>query len=136
MSHLVVKSNVRNRTILLDGKHAVVFDAKGEGKLPVHLRALFEREMIMKPGRFSIVEKKPEPAVEVAPVPVVVAPVVEKPVVMKPEKVEEPKEPEKVEEEPAVEVSKVDLSFLAEETPKPVSKKASKKIQKELTNGS
>jgi len=131
MSHLLVKSNVRNRTILLDGKHAVVFDAKGEGKLPVHLRELFEREMVMKPGRFSIVEKKPVPVVEVAPVPVVVAPVV-----VKPEKVEEPKEPEKVEEVPAVEPSKVDLSFLAEKAPKPVSKKASKKIQKELTNGS
>lgn len=118
MNHLNITSNVRNRTILLDGKYPVVFDAKGEGKLPVHLRELFEREMRMKPGRFSIVEEVP---VVVAPEPAMATSAVN----------EEPRS-EKIEEVPT---AKVDLSFLTD-TPKSEVKKASKKRLKEQSNGS
>lgn len=111
MSDLKVKSNVGGRVLLLDGRHPVKFDAKGIGRCPAHLRALLEREMIMKPGRFTIIEE------EVAPE---VAPVVEAPVVA------EEVAPEPVAE--AVEIpADIDQSFLAadETTVKPA--KASKK---------
>lgn len=114
MSDVKVKSNVKNRTILLDGRFPVVFDAEGFGKVPAHLMPHFEREQMMKPGRFSVVEEKSE-VVEVAP-PVEVPAVVE----AAPAKVEEVPAPK--EEVPAG----VDQSFLAEEPVEPV-KKASKK---------
>ncbi len=109
MSDLKVRSNVKNRTILLDGRFPLVFDAEGFGKMPAHLLPLLEREMTMKPGRFSVVSEE----APVAPVPV------EVPVEAPPAKVEE----EKVEE--AVPAG-LDQNFLAEEPSEPV-KKASKK---------
>lgn len=109
MSDLKVKSNVKNRTILLDGRFPLVFDDKGFGKMPAHLLPALELEMKMKPGRFSIVNDAP------------VAPVMEAPV-------EAAVEVEKVEEVQApVELPQnVDQSFLTEEPVKPA-KKASKK---------
>lgn len=113
MTNLKVRSNVRNRTILLDGRFPIVFGSDGHGSCPAHLRELFEREMAMKPGRFSIVVEEPvvEPELEV------VVPVVEEvAVVERAPVVEEP-----VEEVPAT----IDQSFLTDEPAKPV--KASKK---------
>lgn len=108
MSDLKVKSNVPNRTILLDGRFPLVFDAKGVGKLPAHMLPALEREMTMKPGRFTVLgDTPPEPVVEVAVVE-------ETPVVEVPAPASE--------EVPAG----VDQSFLAEEPMEPV-KKASKK---------
>lgn len=109
---LKVRSNVKNRTILLDGRFPIVFGSDGIGKCPPQHRELFEREMAMKPGRFSFVVEEPT-AVE--PEPEVVAPVVEEVVV---EAVPE-------EEVPAA----IDQSFLvAEEVTEPVKPvKASKK---------
>lgn len=113
MSDLKVKSNVKNRVILLDGRIPLVFDSDGIGKLPAHLLPVLELEMRMKPGRFSVVSDVP---VEVAPVLLEEVPAVESEV--------------KVEEVlvPAAETlpPEVDQSFLAEEPVKP-SKKASKK---------
>lgn len=118
VTDILVKSNVRNRTILLDGRYAVVFDENGLGKLPAQHKALFDREMMMKPGRFSFVE---EPVLEV-----VEAVEVEVPI----EAVEVPVEPLVVEEETVDPVDDVpaglDQSFLVEEVQSPV-KKASKK---------
>ena len=112
MSDLKVKCNVRNRTILLDGKYPIVFDDDGLGRCPLHLRAALEREMIMKPGRLSIVRDPAPPEV-----------VVEVP------KEKEPKEPEKVEVELSEEdiSESLDQSFLTEE---PESKKPAKKVSK------
>jgi len=111
MKDLKVKSNVRNRTILLDGRFPVVFGSDGHGRVPGHLRELFEREMAMKPGRFSIVvESSVEPVEE--PAPEVFAPMVAEAVV------EDPKD---------VVPQEIDQSFLVSdvEPMKPV--KASKK---------
>jgi len=136
MSDLKVKSNVRNRTILLDGKYPIVFDDDGLGRCPLHLRAALEREMIMKPGRLSIV-RDPAPSEVVVEVPKEKEP-------KEPEKVEvelseedisesldqsEPKEPEKVEVELSEEdiSESLDQSFLTEE---PESKKPAKKVSK------
>ena len=119
MSDLKVKSNVKNRTILLDGRFPLVFDAEGFGKMPAHLLPALELEMKMKPNRFSIVDEPPPVAVEV---PVVAVPV-------EPAVVEAAAAVEKAEEvsAPAEELSpNVDQSFLTEEPVKP-SKKASKK---------
>lgn len=109
--HLKVRSNVKNRTILLDGRFPIVFGADGHGKCPVHLRELFEREMTMKPGRFSFVGEE----TTVEPEPEVVAPVVEEVAV----------EVAPVEEIPAA----IDQSFLVTEVVEPSAKpvKASKK---------
>lgn len=64
MVDLVVKSNfARNNVILLDGKYPLHFNADGVARLPVALRSAFEREALMKPGRFWIVE---EPVVAAA----------------------------------------------------------------------
>ena len=111
MSDLKVKSNVGNRVILLDGRHPVKFDAKGFGRCPANLRHLLEREMIMKPGRFTIIEETSEVA------PAVEAPVVTEEVVA-PAPVEAP-----TEEIPA----SVDQSFLVAEEPTEKPVKASKK---------
>jgi hypothetical protein len=107
MSDLKVKSNVRNKVLLLDGRHAVVFDENGLGKCPAHLRELFDREMMMRPGRFSYVTEAP-PVTPVAEVVQVEELAVEEEVVLE------------VEEVP----QELDQSF-STETEKP--KKASKK---------
>lgn len=105
--YIKVKSNVRNKVLVLGGKYPLVFDAEGIGECPVHLREELEREMMMRPGRFSYVREE----VVAAPA-VVVEPevLIEEPVVSKAE-VEVPVE--------------LDQSFLTEEPEK--SKKASKK---------
>ena len=138
MSDLKVKSNVRNRTILLDGKYPIVFDDDGLGRCPLHLRAALEREMIMKPGRLSIVrDPAPQP-----PEVVVEVPKEKEPKELEKVEVElseedisesldqsEPKEPEKVEVELSEEdiSESLDQSFLTEE---PESKKPAKKVSK------
>lgn len=114
MSDLKVKSNVPNRTILLDGRFAVSFDADGIGFVPSHLLPILEREMAMKPGRFSIVIDEVAESVVEPPA------LVESPPVAKDEVKEAP-----VAAEEAV-PAEVNLAFLAEESEKPV-KKASKK---------
>jgi hypothetical protein len=54
MTDVVVKSNyARSRTILLDGRYPLSFDAEGRARIPAHLRESFEREMAAKPGRYS-----------------------------------------------------------------------------------
>lgn len=54
MSDFVVTSNyARNRTILLDGKHPLTFNADGQARLPGHLMDAFSREMAARPGRYS-----------------------------------------------------------------------------------
>lgn len=125
MMNLKVRSNVRNNTILLDGRFPVVFGSDGQGVCPAHLRALFEREMMMKPGRFSFVVDAP-PVVEApAPEPFVVEPVVE--VVGDLVATVEPEPVVTVDEPVAEDVPvAVDQSFLAtDDSVKPV--KASKK---------
>lgn len=107
MTNLKVRSNVKNRTILLDGKYPIVFGSDGHGECPARHRELLEREMAMKPGRYSIVVEEPA-VVE----PEVVAPVVEEVVVLT---------TAPMEEVPA----EIDQSFLSDEPVKPV--KASKK---------
>lgn len=109
MSALVVKSNfARNKTILLDGRYPIVFDAHGEARMPAHLRAALEVEMRNKPGRFWVVEEV-APA-EVEPVAVIPA-VVEEVTVAK------------VEDAPA----KMDLDYLREEKKEAPVKAAKKK---------
>lgn len=124
MMNLKVRSNVRNNTILLDGRFPVVFGSDGQGVCPAHLRDLFEREMMMKPGRFSFVVDAP-PVVEAAPEPFVVEPPVVE--VVDPVATVEP-EPVVIVDEPVAEdvPVAVDQSFLAtDDSVKPV--KASKK---------
>ena len=54
MSDFVVNSNyARNRTILLDGKYPLTFNADGQARLPAHLMGAFSREMAARPGRYS-----------------------------------------------------------------------------------
>jgi hypothetical protein len=108
MSDLLVKSNyARNRVVMLDGRHPLVFNDKGVAKLPSHLCELFEREMAAKPGRYTYVAVSPPQttAPTVAPAAVepvvldvaapVVAPVVEEPEhAMEPEtEIEQPPKP-------------------------------------------
>lgn len=64
MSDVIVKSNVKNRTILLDGRFPLVFDADGLGKMAIQHMPHLETEMRMRPGRFSIVTEAPPAAVE------------------------------------------------------------------------
>lgn len=115
MSDLKVKSNVPNRTILLDGRFVINFDANGTGFVPKHLLPVLEREMIMKPGRFHIVIDE------------VAESVMEPPALVEdlPLEIENEVKNESVAEEEAV-PAEVNLAFLAEESEKPV-KKASKK---------
>lgn len=120
MSHFVVRSNVRNRTILLDGRFPIVFGPDGLGKCPVHLRELFEREMMMRPGRYSeVAAAPPEPTPEVS------APLLEAEVPAVLEVAEVPEEVEEIEKDVPV---NIDISFLSDERePVKPAKKASKK---------
>lgn len=71
MTDVRVKSNyARSRTILLDGRYPLSFDAEGRACIPAHLREAFEREMAARPGRYSF-----EVPAAVAIAPVVVEPV-------------------------------------------------------------
>lgn len=108
MSELIVKSNVPNRTILLDGRYAIVFDENGLGKCPQHLRELLDREMMMRPGRYSVVTAEPP-----APLPEVLLPQIEE---------EVPKVMEDAIDVPEA----INMSYLTEEV-KPEPKKASKR---------
>lgn len=116
MSNLKVKSNVRNKTILLDGRIPLVFDADGFGKLPAHHLSLLEVTMRMHPGRYSIVrDTVAAPVVEAVVVPTQVEPVVEPVVSVVENKAEETFPAE------------FDLEFLTDEEQEKPKKKASKK---------
>jgi hypothetical protein len=53
MAVAVVRSNyARNKTVLLDGRYPLTFDATGRALCPVHLSAALEREMDSRPGRY------------------------------------------------------------------------------------
>lgn len=115
MSDLKVKSNVPNRTVLLDGRFALNFNAEGIGFVPAHLLPVLEREMRMKPNRFSIiVDENFESLVEPPAFAVEALPPV----------------PNEVKNElvvPAEVPAELNQEFLMEESEKPVVKKASKK---------
>lgn len=117
MSDLKVKSNVRNKTILLDGRIPLVFDADGFGKLPAHHLPLLEVTMRMHPGRYSIVREAAAPAAE-APVELAIesADSVEVAAVIAVENKAEETLP-----------TEFDLEFLADDEQEKPKKKASKK---------
>ena len=78
-SDLKVRSNVRNKTILLGGRFPLVFDEDGVGRMPAHLLPMLEVEQRMKPGRYTLEPAEPtvEPVVEMPleePAPVVEVP--------------------------------------------------------------
>jgi len=67
MSDSVVRSNyARNKTILLDGRYPLSFDATGKAIIAGRLREAFEREMVAKPGRYWYEDSKVA-VVQVAP---------------------------------------------------------------------
>lgn len=115
MSDLKVKSNVPNRTILLDGRFVLNFDSAGIGFIPVHLLPLLEREMAMKPGRFSIIIDEVSELVVDPPVIVEDSPALENEI--KNELVV-----------PAEIPAELNQEFLMEESEKPVKKAYKKKV--------
>lgn len=111
MAVAVVCSNyARNRTVLLDGKYPLTFDAQGKAHCPTHLAEALEREMDSRPGRYWYAEAVAT-VIPVSPPP----PVVESPVVAKVE--------EKIEEVPA----QISLSFEDDSSKKAPSKGKQKK---------
>lgn len=72
MSDSVVKSNyARSKTILLDGRYPLSFDATGKAVLPGKLREAFDREMVVRPGRYWYADSEVAVVTVASPVPVV-----------------------------------------------------------------
>lgn len=70
MSDSVVKSNyARSKTILLDGRYPLSFDATGKAVLPGKLREAFDREMVVRPGRYWYADSEVAVVTVASPVP-------------------------------------------------------------------
>lgn len=81
MSDSVVRSNyARNKTILLDGRYPLSFDATGKAVLAGKLREAFEREMVVRPGRYWYEASKVVEVQVASPQPVLVQESIQEPV--------------------------------------------------------
>lgn len=100
MAVAVVRSNyARNKTVLLDGRYPLTFDATGRALCPVHLSAALEREMDSRPGRYWYESALETVIPSVSASPVAEAAVEQKLVEQVSSKIEQPSPPAVQEEE-------------------------------------